>query len=120
MTYLNTREAAAYLGYTEATFRGYLAKGKITPDLRLTDRGVGFTKETLDAFKASRGLPGRRKVTLTAEQWQEAGRRFHAGETLHSVAAAYSVSPEYLHRKVGSRKGSRLQAPSSREGEERS
>lgn len=100
MSYLSTREAADYLGVSIHTIWKYVETKGLTPDLRLGKRGMGFTTKTLDAFRKSH----RTLRKLTDEQYAEAGRRFHAGETLRAVAEEYGVAPEHLHRKVGARK----------------
>lgn len=96
MDYLSTREAAAYLGYSFHTMKNYLARGKIVPDIRIGER-AGFTKATLDAFRASR------RRGLTDEQIATARARFHGGETIYKVAADFGVHPDALHRKLGPR-----------------
>ena len=48
---LNIKEAAAYLGVNEGTFRKICAKGE-GPSCRRAGRTMYFLKETLDAWKA--------------------------------------------------------------------
>lgn len=115
MEYLSTQEAADYLGYTLATFKRYVADRKILPDVRVGNSKtarLGFTKTTLDAFRASRkgtGRPGRNghSSALTEEEWATAGRRFHAGESLRMLAEEYGVSHTRIFQKAGPRGGPR-------------
>lgn len=111
MEYLSTRDAAAYLGYTHTTFQSYVCQKKITPDVRIGNR-LGFTRKSLDAFRTGRngiGRPGRDgpKAVLTDEEWQAASRRFHAGESLRTLADEYGVSHARLFQKAGPRGGPR-------------
>lgn len=102
MSYLNIRQAAEHLGYSHHTVQKYVERGLLLPDIKI-GRSVGFKTATLDRFKATRGPRGRRSRRMTDADWAEAKRRFHAGETLASVAGAYQVSAGYLLRKVGAR-----------------
>lgn len=90
-------EAARYLGLSVATLRGYIHKGRITPDVRLP-RAHGFLRSTLEAFKHRPRGAGRHSRRLDHAAIL---RRYQAGEKARAIAADVGCTTEYVYRLVG-------------------